>query len=114
MSEKTLFTKIIEREIPAEIVYEDDRCIAIRDIEPQAPVHLLVIPKKPIPRLAAAQPEDAGLLGHLLASAAEAARQNGIGEGFRVILNNGKSAGESVPHLHIHVLGGRVLTWPPG
>jgi histidine triad (HIT) family protein len=114
MSDKTLFTKIIDREILAEIVYEDELCIAIRDIEPQAPVHLLVIPKKPIPRLGAAKPEDEGLLGHLLTSAAAAAGQNGIGDGFRIIINHGKAAGESVPHLHIHVLGGRNLSWPPG
>lgn len=114
MSEKTLFSKIIDREIPAEIVHEDDRCIAIRDIDPQAPVHLLVIPKKPLPRVAAAQPEDEALLGHLLLTAAIAADKAGIGNGFRIAINNGKAAGESVPHLHVHVLGGRDLRWPPG
>lgn len=114
MSEKTIFSRIIDREIPAKIVHEDDHCIAIHDVDPQAPVHLLVIPKKPIPRLAEAKPEDEALLGHLLAAASEAAHKAGIGDGFRIAINNGKSAGESVPHLHVHVLGGRNLSWPPG
>lgn len=114
MSEKTLFSKIIEREIPAQIVHEDDHCIAIHDIDPQAPVHLLVIPKKPIARVGDATPEDESLLGHLLLAAGEAARKAGVGENFRVVMNHGKQAGESVPHLHIHVLGGRDMAWPPG
>lgn len=114
MSEKTLFTRIIEREIPGKIVYEDDRCAAIEDINPQAPVHLLVIPKNPIPRVGEAAAEDEALLGHLLLTAGKVARQAGCGDGFRVVINHGKQAGETVPHLHIHVLGGRPLTWPPG
>lgn len=114
MSEKTAFSKIIDREIPAKIVHEDEHCIAIHDIDPQAPVHLLVIPKKAIPRVGAADDEDEPLLGHLLLSAAEVARKTGIDDGFRIVINNGKSAGESVPHLHLHVLGGRPLNWPPG
>lgn len=111
----TLFEKIIAREIPADIVYEDDRCIAIRDIAPAAPVHILVVPKKPIPRIAAAHSDDLHLLGHLLLTAAKAAASEGLDEGgFRVVVNNGRDAGESVPHLHVHVLGGRPMAWPPG
>lgn len=111
----TLFERIIAREIPATIVHEDDRAIVLRDIHPQAPVHLLVIPKKPISRLNEASDGDEALLGHLLLVAAKAARQEGLGAtGFRVVINNGPDAGESVPHLHVHVLGGRSLDWPPG
>ena len=111
----TLFEKIIAREIPAEILHEDDRCIAIRDIDPQAPFHALVIPKTLIPRLGAASPEQAELLGHLLLTASALARQNGLDEsGFRVVINHGENGGETVPHLHVHVLGGRPMKWPPG
>ena len=111
----TLFERIIAREIPATILHEDDRCIALADINPQAPVHFLVIPKTPIARLAAATPADAALLGHLLLVAAATARAQGVEEsGFRVVVNNGAHGGETVPHLHIHVLGGRPLAWPPG
>ncbi|MCW5548517.1 MAG: histidine triad nucleotide-binding protein [Opitutaceae bacterium] len=110
----TLFEKIIAREIPAEIVHEDDRCIAIRDIQPQAPVHVLVIPKRPIPRLAATAPGDEALLGHLLLTAQALAKQLNLAAGFRVVINNGPHGGESVPHLHVHLLGGRQLAWPPG
>jgi histidine triad (HIT) family protein len=111
----TLFEKIIARSIPAEFLHEDDLCVAIRDINPQAPVHFLVIPKKPIPRLAEAQAEDAALLGHLLLIAARVASENGIAEsGYRVVINNGRDGGESIPHLHVHVLGRRPLHWPPG
>jgi len=112
---KTLFEKIIAREIPATIVYEDDKVIAFRDIKPQAPTHVLVIPRKPIPRLAEASPEDHQILGHLLLKAAEVARQLGLTQGgFRVVFNNGPDAGEAVPHLHCHILGGRKMAWPPG
>lgn len=112
---KTLFEKIIDREIPAQIVFEDDKVIAFRDIKPQAPVHVLVIPKKPIPRIAEATPEDHQVLGHLLIKAAEVARQLGVDEtGFRLVFNNGPDAGEAVPHLHCHIIGGRPLGWPPG
>jgi histidine triad (HIT) family protein len=114
MSEKTIFSKIIDREIPAEIVHEDDHCIVIHDAEPQAPVHLLTIPKKVIPRVAAAEPEDESLLGHLLLAAGQAARKSGLNDGFRIVINNGRNGGETVPHLHVHVLGGRKLSWPPG
>ena len=111
---QTLFEKIIAREIPAKIEYEDDRCIAIHDIEPQAPIHVLVIPKQVIPRVAEAHAEDAALLGHLLLTAAAVAKQLNLDRGFRVVINNGKDGGEAVPHLHVHVLGGRQMAWPPG
>ncbi len=111
----TLFEKIIAREIPADIVYEDDLCLAFNDIGPQAPVHILLIPKKPIPRVAAAESEDQALLGHLLLKVGEVAESAGIKEsGFRVVINNGENGGETVPHMHIHLLGGRPLQWPPG
>ena len=111
----TLFEKIIAREIPAGIVYEDDVCIAIRDIAPASPVHILVIPKKPIERVGSAASSDCDLLGHLLLTAAKIARDEGIEEsGYRLVINNGRDAGEAVPHLHVHLLGGRPLAWPPG
>ena len=111
----TLFEKIIAREIPADIVYEDDLVLAFNDINPQAPVHVLVIPKKLIPRIAEAEPEDHQVLGHLLLKAKDIAADLGLHEnGFRLVINNGKDAGESVPHLHLHILGGRAMTWPPG
>ncbi|PTX95264.1 histidine triad nucleotide-binding protein [Spartobacteria bacterium LR76] len=110
----TLFEKIIAREIPAQIVYEDDLSIAIRDINPQAPVHVLVIPKKPIARVGEAQPDDQSLLGHLLLTAARVAKQEGLENGFRITINQGVDGGETVPHMHVHVLGGRSLGWPPG
>ena len=112
---KTLFEKIIAREIPATIVYEDDKVIAFRDVKPQAPVHVLIVPKKPIPRITDAHPDDHAILGHLLLTAGEVARQLGlVPGGFRLVFNNGPDAGEAVPHLHCHVLGGRKLGWPPG
>jgi histidine triad (HIT) family protein len=112
---KTLFEKIIAREIPASIVYEDDLVVAFRDIKPQAPTHVLIVPRKPIPRLAEATPEDRQVLGHLLLKAAEVANQLGLAQsGFRLVFNNGRDAGEAVPHLHCHILGGRHLGWPPG
>jgi len=111
----TLFEKIIAREIPAQIVHEDGQCLAFRDISPQAPVHILVVPKKPVPRVAAAEVADEPLLGHLLVTAAEIAKKEGIAEsGFRVVVNNGPHGGETVPHLHVHLLGGRLMHWPPG
>jgi histidine triad (HIT) family protein len=111
----TLFEKIIAREIPAEIVYEDDRVLAFRDTHPQAPCHILIIPKKPLPRISAASGADQQLIGHLLLKAAEVARSAGISEtGYRLVINNGPDGGESVPHLHCHILGGRRLAWPPG
>lgn len=110
----TLFSKIIDREIPADIVYEDDLCLAFRDINPQAPVHILVIPKKPIARLADAKDEDQHLLGHLVLAANRIANENGIGDAYRLVVNNGEGAGQSVFHIHVHILGGRSFTWPPG
>ena len=111
----TLFEKIIAREIPADIVYEDDLCLCFRDISPQAPVHLLLIPKKPVVRIAESSADDQELLGHLLLKVGEIARQEGYAEdGFRVIINNGPHGVEAVPHLHLHLLAGRQLQWPPG
>ncbi|NEO55621.1 MAG: histidine triad nucleotide-binding protein [Okeania sp. SIO3B5] len=115
MSEQdTLFSKIIRREIPADIVYEDDMALAFKDINPQAPVHILVIPKKPIPRLADAVPEDHSLMGHLLLTAKRVAQEAGLENGYRVVINNGAEAGQTVFHLHLHILGGRQMQWPPG
>ena len=112
---KTLFEKIIAREIPATIVYEDDLVLAFRDIKPQAPTHVLIVPKKPIPRIAEAKAEDHKVLGHLLLKAAEVANKVGLGQsGYRLVFNNGPDSGEAVPHLHCHILGGRAMGWPPG
>lgn len=111
----TLFEKIVARQIPAGIVYEDDRVIAIKDINPQAPVHVLIVPKKVIPRIAGATADDQEVLGYLLLKAAELARQLGVEQtGYRLVINNGPHAGESVPHLHCHIIGGRQMAWPPG
>ena len=115
MAEKTLFEKICDKEIPASIVHEDDLCVCFRDISPQAPVHLLLVPRKPIVRIGQAGAEDQSLLGHLLLTAGEIARQEGFADsGYRVVINNGRDAGEAVPHLHLHILAGRPLDWPPG
>lgn len=115
MADKTLFEKICDREIPAQIVYEDEQCVCFRDIAPQAPVHLLLVPRKPIPRVGLATSEDAALLGRLLLTAGEIARKEGFSEsGYRVVINHGPDGGEAVPHLHIHLLAGRQLQWPPG
>ncbi len=110
----TIFSKIIRREIPANIVYEDDLCLAFTDINPQAPTHILVIPKKPIPKLEEAQEEDHSLLGHLLMKVKQVAQQAGLNNGYRVVINNGDDGGQTVDHLHLHILGGRSLSWPPG
>ena len=111
----TLFEKIIARQIPAEIVYEDDLVLAFRDIKPQAPTHVVIVPKKPIGRIAEASPADEKLLGHLMLKAAEVAVKLGLGKsGYRLVINNGPDGGETVPHLHCHILGGRAMTWPPG
>jgi histidine triad (HIT) family protein len=111
---KTLFEKIAAREISGEIVYEDDLVFAFRDIHPGAPIHVLIVPRKPIPRIAEAKPEDHQVLGHLLLKAAEVARKLNVPNGYRLVINNGPDAGESVPHLHLHILGGRAMSWPPG
>jgi histidine triad (HIT) family protein len=112
---KTLFEKIVAREIPAQIVYEDDLVLAIRDINPQAPTHVLIFPKKVIPRIAEAKVDDKQLLGHLLLKAAEVADKLGLAkDGYRLVINNGANGGETVPHLHCHILGGRHMNWPPG
>jgi histidine triad (HIT) family protein len=111
---KTLFQRIIDREIPAKIEYEDDRCIVIHDIEPQAPVHLLIIPKTALPRLAEASASDEAVLGHLLVVAGELASKLKLDKGFRVVVNSGPDACESVPHVHVHLLARRQMTWPPG
>lgn len=111
---KTLFERIIDREIPAKIEYEDAHCIVIHDIDPKAPVHCLIIPKQVMPRVAEATDEDQSLLGHLLLTAGLVARQLKLDAGFRLVINNGRDGGETVPHLHVHLLGGRSLSWPPG
>ena len=110
----TLFEKIINKEIPAEIIYEDDISIVIEDINPQAPTHLLIIPKKVIPKLSDATDEDQDILGHLMLLAGQIANQLGLDETFRLVVNNGAKAGQSVFHLHLHLLSGRPLNWPPG
>jgi histidine triad (HIT) family protein len=115
MADKTLFEKIRDREIPADIIHEDEHCLAFRDIAPQAPVHILIVPRKPIPRVAMAENPDQAVLGRMLLAAGEIARSEGIAEtGFRLVINNGPDGGEAVPHLHIHLIGGRRLDWPPG
>ena len=114
MAEETIFSKIIAREIPADVVHEDDLCMAVRDVNPQAPVHVLIIPKKPIAKIADATDDDGALLGHLLLKAGEIARAENVGDNFRLVVNNGADAGQSVFHLHVHLLAGRPLAWPPG
>ena len=112
---KTLFEKIVAREIPATVVFEDDKVIAFRDVKPQAPTHVLIVPKQPIPRMAEAKPGDHQVLGHLLLKAAQVAKELGLNKGgYRLVINNGPDAGESVPHLHCHIMGGRSMAWPPG
>ena len=111
---KTLFEKIVAREIPAQIVFEDDLVLAFRDIHPAAPTHVLIVPKQPVPRIGEATADDQKLLGHLLLKAAEVAKQLDLQNGYRLVINNGADGGETVPHLHVHILGGRHLAWPPG
>lgn len=110
----TIFERIAAREIPAKIILEDDDVIAFHDVDPKAPVHALIVPKRVIARLAEAKDSDQDLLGKLLLSAKKVATQLGLTNGYRVVINNGPDAGESVPHLHVHVLGQRKLAWPPG
>ncbi len=111
---ETIFSKIIRREIPADIVYEDNLALAFKDIHPQAPIHILVIPKKIIATLADAESEDHALLGHLLLTAKRVAEEAGLKNGYRVVINTGDDGGQTVHHLHLHILGGRQLEWPPG
>lgn len=110
----TIFSQIIARELPADIVYEDDRVIAFRDINPVAPIHILVAPKVPIPRLSEAKAEHSALLGHMMWVAAEMARKEGLTDGYRVLTNDGMKAGQTVDHLHLHLIGGAWMSWPPG
>lgn len=115
MSGDTIFGKIIRKEIPANIVHEDDLCLAFTDITPQAPTHILVIPKKPIPSLAEAESDDKELLGHMLLTVKQIAQQQGLAEdGYRVVINSGNNGGQTVFHLHMHLMGGRSMQWPPG
>jgi histidine triad (HIT) family protein len=109
-----LFCKIVEGSIPSTEVYQDEQCYAFRDIDPRAPVHVLVVPRKHIASLEAAEAQDSALLGHLLSTAAEIARQNGLAKGYRVVISTGKEGGQTVDHLHLHVMGGRAMHWPPG
>jgi histidine triad (HIT) family protein len=113
-TQETLFSKIIRKEIPADIVYEDDLTLAFRDINPQAPVHILVIPKQPIAKLADAESKDHALMGHLLLTVKRVAEQLGLSNGYRVVINSGSDGGQTVDHLHLHILGGRQMKWPPG
>lgn len=111
----TIFSKIIRREIPADIVYEDEHCLAFRDIHPQAPTHILLIPKTEIPSMAEVRPEDKDLMGHLMLTASEIAARQGLDEdGYRIVVNTRSFGGQTVHHLHLHILGGRPLSWPPG
>lgn len=114
MAEKTVFKKIVDREIPAKIVYEDDRCLAFEDVNPQAPTHVLVIPKKEIPSVNQIAEQDEALVGHLLLVIGRIAAELGLSGGYRVVANCGRDAGQDVMHLHLHLLGGRSLGWPPG
>jgi len=114
MSEKTIFKKIIDREIPADIIYEDEECLAFNDINPKAPTHVLVIPKKEIPTLADIADEDAALLGHMHLVIRSLAAELGLADGYRLVVNCKEHGGQEVPHLHFHLLGGRRLSWPPG
>jgi histidine triad (HIT) family protein len=114
MLKDNIFLKIINRQIPSDIVYEDDQCLAFRDVNPQAPVHVLIIPKKVVPTHADLKEEDKAMMGHLHVVAARLAEKLGIQEGYRLVLNCKEPAGQTVPHLHLHLLGGRPMRWPPG
>ena len=114
MAEKTIFKRIIDGEIPADIIYQDERCLAFRDIAPQAPTHVIVIPRKEIASLDAADEDDAALLGYLVLVVQRLARELKLEKGYRVVVNCGPHAGQSVDHLHFHLLGGRAMNWPPG
>lgn len=114
VAEKTLFQKIMDREEPGDILYEDDRCVALRDINPQAPTHVLIVPRKPIPTLDALTEDDASLVGHLFLIAQKVAAEEGLADGYRTVFNNGPDARQTVDHIHLHLIGGREMSWPPG
>ena len=114
MADKTLFQKIMDGELDGDLAYEDDRCVALRDVNPQAPTHLLIIPRKPVPSLDDLEPEDEALVGHLFLVAQQMAAEEGLTGGYRTVFNCGPEAGQSVDHLHLHLLGGRSFAWPPG
>ena len=114
MTEKTLFQKIMDGELDAEILYEDDRCAVLRDINPQAPTHVLIVPRKAIPSLDDLTEEDEALIGHLFVVANKIAADEGLTNGYRTVFNNGREANQEVDHIHLHLLGGRALGWPPG
>jgi histidine triad (HIT) family protein len=114
MADKTLFERIADKEIPSDMVHEDDLCIAFRDIKPQAPTHILIVPRKPIPSLDDLTPDDEALVGHLFIVAKDIASKEGLSRGYRTVFNCGSDGGQEVPHLHLHLLGGRALSWPPG
>ena len=114
MTEKTIFAKIIDREIPADIVHEDDQCLAFRDVSPQAPTHILIIPKEPLDRIENMTEAHAPVLGHMVFVATQLAKKEGLDKGYRLVMNNGEEGGQSVFHIHLHLLGGRPLKWPPG
>jgi len=113
-TQKTIFKRIIDREIPADVVHEDDHCLAFRDVNPQAPTHVLIVPKREIASLDEVSEVDEILIGHLFAVAAKLARQLGLQNGYRAVVNCGKEGGQTVDHLHVHLLGGRAMNWPPG
>ena len=114
VAEKTLFQKIMDREEPGDILYEDDRCVALRDINPQAPTHVLIVPRKPIPTLDALTEDDEPLVGHLFLIAQKIAAEEGLADGYRTVFNNGPDARQTVDHIHLHLIGGRKMSWPPG
>ena len=114
VAEKTLFQRIMDREEPGDILYEDDRCVALRDINPQAPTHVLIVPRKPIPTLDALTEDDEPLVGHLFLVAQKIAAEEGLADGYRTVFNNGPDARQTVDHIHLHLIGGREMSWPPG
>jgi histidine triad (HIT) family protein len=114
VAEKTLFQKIMDREEPGDILYEDDRCVALRDINPQAPTHVLIVPRKPIPTLDALTEDDESLVGHLFLIAQKVAAEEGLADGYRTVFNTGPDARQTVDHIHLHLIGGREMSWPPG
>ena len=114
MADKTLFEKIIDGEIPSTMLHEDDRCVAFADVNPQAPVHILIVPRKPLPGIEDMTATDESLVGHLFTVANSVAKDQDLGKGYRLVINNGEHGQQSVPHLHLHLIGGRQLSWPPG